>query len=53
MSGDNFHGKQPMKFYCDEMTTAKKLLIVLNGGKIEKDIVCRKPIDIFDLREYK
>ena len=27
MSGDNLHGKQPIKFYCEEWTITKLLLI--------------------------
>jgi len=27
MSGDNLHGKQPLKFYCEELTITKLLLI--------------------------
>ena len=27
MSGDNLYGKQPIKFYCDELTITKLLLI--------------------------
>lgn len=27
MSGDNFHGEQPTKFYSEEMTEAKRILI--------------------------
>ncbi len=27
MSGDNLHGKQPIKFYSEELTVTKVLLI--------------------------
>ena len=27
MSGDNLHGKQPIKFYCESMTLTKLILI--------------------------
>ena len=27
MSGDNLHGKQPLKFYSEELTLTKLLLI--------------------------
>jgi len=27
MSGDNYHGEQPSKFYSDEMTETKKVLL--------------------------
>ena len=27
MSGDNLHGKQPLKFYSEELTITKLLLI--------------------------
>jgi len=27
MSGDNYHGKQPTKFYSEEITETKKVLL--------------------------
>ncbi len=30
MSGDNYHGEQPTKFYSEEMTEAKRILINSN-----------------------
>ena len=27
MSGDNLHGKQPLKFYCENITLSKLILI--------------------------
>tara|TARA_B100001989_G_scaffold89769_1_gene62427 strand:- start:722 stop:874 length:153 start_codon:yes stop_codon:yes gene_type:complete len=41
MSGDNLHGKQPIKFYSEEVTLTKEILIRMHIEK--KKNVLTKP----------
>tara|TARA_Y100001933_G_scaffold87629_1_gene88749 strand:- start:222 stop:392 length:171 start_codon:yes stop_codon:yes gene_type:complete len=52
MSGDNLHGKQPIKFYSEELTITKLLLIKKHFNfKYESKSTANSDQKYFELRK--
>ena len=52
MSGDNLHGKQPIKFYSEELTITKLLLIKKHFNlKYESKSQANSEKKYFELKE--
>ncbi len=52
MSGDNLHGKQPIKFYSEELTLTKLLLIKNHFNfKYESKSVVNSEQKYFELKK--
>ena len=45
MSGDNIHGRQPLKFYSNKMTATKMLLISLHKANYHNESINYEFID--------
>tara|TARA_B100000575_G_C22567934_1_gene359972 strand:- start:190 stop:360 length:171 start_codon:yes stop_codon:yes gene_type:complete len=52
MSGDNLHGKQPIKFYSEDLTITKLLLIKNHFNlKYESKSISNSDQKIFELKK--
>ena len=52
MSGDNLHGKQPIKFYSEELTITKLLLIKKHFNfKYESKSQVNSDLSYFELKK--
>ena len=52
MSGDNLHGKQPIKFYSEELTITKLLLIKKHFNfKYESNLLVNSEQNYFELKK--
>ncbi len=52
MSGDNLHGKQPIKFYSEELTITKLLLIKKHFNfKYESKLPVNSEQNYFELKK--
>ena len=52
MSGDNLHGKQPIKFYSEELTITKLLLIKKHFNlKYESKSLVNSEQNYFELKK--